>query len=75
MLAELLHDEHPDGCLLSVDMFGGEHTACYDANHFCLNQVLHTVGPHVTAKQQITDIRCAKLGKDAQKVEARKIRM
>ena len=74
MLAELLHAEHPDGCLLSVDMFGGEHTACSAANQFCLNQVMHTVGPHVTAKQQITDIRFAKLGKDAQKVEARKIR-
>ena len=73
MMAEELHAEHPAGCLLSVDMCGGEHTACNAAPHFCLNQVVHTVGPYATAKMQIAGVRYAKIGKDTQRVEARQI--
>ena len=53
-------------CLLSVDMFTGEHAPLMKALHWLHQQCKHTVGMHVTQNCQVTDLRFSKLGKDAQ---------
>ena len=75
MLSDMIkEDEGFEHCLQQVDMFGGEHTdACLKRN-FLNNQAKHTIGPKVTAKMQLTDVRFAKLGKDAAKPEIRRLR-
>ena len=67
LIAEEIRHEAPHGCLLSVDLFGGEHTACTSTVHWLYQQVVHTIGPHVTNKLQLTDVRFAKLAKNAQR--------
>ncbi len=53
-----------------VDMFAGELTEGVQAINFCRQQAKHILGPKQTAKLQVTDVKFAKLGKDAaQKVK------
>ena len=65
MLSEISAEEHDFApCVVSVDMFAGEHTeTTREVKHLNL-QPGHCVGPKVTAKAQVTDVRFAKLGKD-----------
>jgi hypothetical protein len=48
-----------------VDMFAGELTEGVQAINFCRQQAKHILGPKQTAKLQVTDVKFAKLGKDA----------
>ena len=61
-------------CIVSVDMFGGEHTETARERKYANLQPGHTIGPKVTAKMQVTDIRFSKLGKDAARAEQVKVR-
>ena len=55
-----------------VDMFAGEMTENVQAINFARQQAKHIIGPKQTAKLQVTDVKFAKLGKDAaQKVKIR----
>ena len=60
--------------LLEVDCVGCEQTLHVTGYKFLHNQVQHNIGVKQTARMQITDIRYAKIGKDAQRPEAAAIR-
>ena len=62
-LSELIVEEEYSQCLQSVDLFSGEHTDSTMLTNYLNQQVKHTIGPKVTSKVQVTDVRFAKLGK------------
>ena len=66
LMSDLLKAEHPRA-VLQVDMVGCEHTDTCLAVKYTNCQVQHTIGQKQTEKCQITDVRMAKLAKDAQR--------
>ena len=60
--------------IVTSDMFAGEHTETTRQRKFVNGQTDHTIGPKVTAKAQVVDVRFAKLAKDAARDEQGKIR-
>ena len=69
-----IRDREATHSLLSVDMFTGEHTELMKGLHWLNHQTVHTIGPHVTAKHQVTDVHYSVLGKQEQKRRAPEIR-
>ena len=66
MMSDLLQREHPRA-VLQVDMVGCEHTDSCLAVKYCNQQVQHTIGQKQTEKCQVTDVRMAKIAKEAQR--------
>ena len=64
LMSDLLSREQPRA-VLQVDMVGCEHTDTCLAVKYANSQVQHTIGQKQTEKCQITDVRMAKLAKDA----------
>ena len=73
LMSGLLAAEHPRA-VLQVDMVGCEHTETCLAVKYANSQVQHTIGQKQTEKCQITDVRMAKLAKDAQRDAAPPLR-
>ena len=73
LLSETDKSEAPQA-IVQTDMFGGEHTPLMKDLCFMHQQVQHVIGPKQTSRLQVTDIRFAKIGKDAQRRELPRLR-
>ena len=72
--AELNEEEVGPYSAHMVDMFSGELTETMEKINFGRSQVKLVIGPKQTAKLQLTDIRYAKIGKDAATKKKHRIR-
>ena len=66
LMYDLLAAEHPRA-VLQVDMVGCEHTQTCLAVKYTNSQVQRTISQKQTEKCQITDVRMARIAKDAQR--------
>ena len=62
-LSDLIYETEAVYALQQVDCFAGEWTELVKARNYLNNQPKHCIGPRITSRQQVTDIRFAKLAK------------